>query len=42
MPKGGLLGPAADLIDHRVDQADGMEVVHHHGGVAERVTSALA
>jgi hypothetical protein len=36
MPEGGLLGPAADLVDHQVGQADGMEVVHHHGRVAKR------
>jgi hypothetical protein len=36
MPEGGLLGPPADLIDHRVGQPDGMEVVHDHGRVAER------
>ena len=36
MPEGGLLGPPADLVDHRVGQPDGVEVVHHHGGVAKR------
>jgi len=36
MPEGGLLGPPADLIDCRVGQPDGMEVVHDHPGVAER------
>ena len=36
MPQGGLLGPPADLVDHRVGQLDGVEVVHHHPGVAKR------
>jgi hypothetical protein len=36
MAEGGLLDPAADLIDHRVGQLDGVEVVHDHPGVAER------
>ena len=31
VPEGGLLGPAADLVDHRVGEPDGVEVVHHHG-----------
>ena len=35
MPKGGLLGPPADLVDHRVGQLDGVEVIHHHPGVAK-------
>jgi hypothetical protein len=35
MPQGGQLGPAADLVDHRVGQLDGVEVIHDHGGVAE-------
>jgi hypothetical protein len=35
MPEGGLLGPPADLVEHRVGQPDGMKVVHHPG-VAER------
>jgi hypothetical protein len=42
MPEGGLLGPPADLVDHRIGQPDGVEVAHHHGGVAERATSAPA
>ena len=29
--EGGLLGPPADLVDDGVGQADGVEVVHHHG-----------
>jgi hypothetical protein len=40
--EGGLLGPAADLIDHRVGQLNGVEVVHDHGRVAKGTTSALA
>jgi hypothetical protein len=36
MPEGGLLGPAADLVDHRVGQLDGVEVIDDHGGVAKR------
>jgi hypothetical protein len=36
MPEGGLLGPAADLVDHGIGQPDGMKVVHHHPGVAQR------
>jgi hypothetical protein len=32
----GLLGPPADLIDHRVGQLDGVEVVHDHPGVAQQ------
>jgi hypothetical protein len=35
MPQGGLLGSAADLVDHHVGEPDGVEVVHHHGGMAE-------
>jgi hypothetical protein len=35
MPEGGLLGPPADLVDHRVGQPDGMKVVHDHPGVAQ-------
>jgi hypothetical protein len=35
MPEGGLLGPAADLIDHGVGQPDGVEVVHDHPGMAK-------
>ena len=35
MPKGGLLGASPDLVDHRVGQPDGMEVVHHHGRMTE-------
>jgi hypothetical protein len=34
--QGGLLHAMADLVDHRVGQLDGVEVVHDHGGVAER------
>jgi hypothetical protein len=37
MPQGGLLGPPADLVDHDVGQPDGVEVVHHHGGVPKWV-----
>jgi hypothetical protein len=33
--EGGLLGPPADLVDHRVGQLDGVEVVHDHGRVAK-------
>jgi hypothetical protein len=36
MPQGGLLGPPTDLVDHRVGQPDGVEVVHHHPGVTQR------
>ncbi len=36
MPEGGLLGPSADLINRRVGQPDGMKVVRHHPGVAQR------
>jgi hypothetical protein len=36
MPQGGLLHTPADLIDHRIGQPDGVEVVHHHPGVGER------
>jgi hypothetical protein len=36
MAEGGLLGPPACLVDHRVGQPDGVEVVHHHGGMAQR------
>jgi hypothetical protein len=36
MPQGGLLHAPADLIDHRIGQPDGVEVVHHHPGVGER------
>jgi hypothetical protein len=36
MAEGGLLGPPADLVDHRVGQPDGVEVVHDHPGVAKR------
>jgi hypothetical protein len=36
MPECGLLGPMADLVDHDVGQPDGVEVVHHHGGVGKR------
>jgi hypothetical protein len=32
----GLLDPTADLVDHDVGQPDGVEVVHHHGGVGKR------
>jgi hypothetical protein len=35
MPQGGLLGPPADLVDHRVGQPDGVEVVHHHRRMTE-------
>jgi hypothetical protein len=35
MPEGGLLHAAADLVDHRVGQPDGVEVVHDHGRVAK-------
>jgi hypothetical protein len=34
--QGGLLGPPADLVDRRVGQLDGVEVVYDDGGVAER------
>ena len=34
--KEGLLGPPADLVDHRVGQPDGVEVIDNHGGVAKR------
>jgi hypothetical protein len=34
--KEGLLGPPADLVDHRVGQPDGVEVVHHHPGMSKR------
>jgi hypothetical protein len=34
--EGGLLGPPADLIDHRVGQLDGVEVVHDHGRMPKR------
>jgi len=34
--KEGLLGPPAGLVDHRVGQLDGVEVVHDHPGVAKR------
>jgi hypothetical protein len=41
--QGGLLDSAADLVDDRVGEPDGVEVVHdHHPGVAQRGTSALA
>jgi hypothetical protein len=33
--QGGLLGPAADLVDHQVGQADGVEVVHDHGRMTQ-------
>jgi hypothetical protein len=36
MPKGGLLGPPACLVDDDVRQPDGVEVVHHHGGMTQR------
>jgi hypothetical protein len=32
----GLLGPSADLVDHRVGQLDGVEVIHDHPGVTQR------
>src|SRR4029453_17026487 len=34
--EGGLLGPPADLVDHRVGQLDGVEVVHDHGRMPKR------
>jgi hypothetical protein len=36
VPERGLLGPSADLVDHRVGQPDGVEVVDHDGGVPKR------
>jgi hypothetical protein len=36
MAEGGLLGPSAGLVDRRVGQPDGVEVVHDHGGMAQR------
>jgi hypothetical protein len=33
MAEGGLLHSPAPLVDYRVGQPDGVEVVHHHGGV---------
>jgi hypothetical protein len=42
MAEGGLLGPAADLINHRVGEPDGVEVVHHHGGMPKRCDQGLA
>jgi hypothetical protein len=42
MPEGGLLGPSADLIDHRVGQLDGVEVIHHTLTWPSGATSALA
>jgi hypothetical protein len=40
--KEGLLGPPAGLVDHRVGQLDGVEVIDDHGGVASGATRALA
>jgi hypothetical protein len=34
--QGGLLHAAADLVNHRVGQPDGVEVVHHYGGMAKQ------
>jgi hypothetical protein len=34
--QGRLLHAAADLVDHQVGQPDGVEVVHHHPGMAQR------
>ena len=36
VPGRGLLGPSPDLVDHRVGQPDGVEVVDHDGGVPRR------
>jgi len=36
MAQGGLLHATTDLIDHRVGQPDGVEVVHHHPGMPKR------
>jgi hypothetical protein len=36
MAQGGLLGPAADLINHRVGQLDGVEVVYDYPGMTQR------
>jgi hypothetical protein len=35
MAQGGLLGPAADLVNHQVCQPDGVEVVHDYPGVTQ-------
>jgi hypothetical protein len=42
MAKGDLLGPAACLVDHRVGESDGVEVVHDHLAWPSGVTRALA
>jgi hypothetical protein len=34
--EGDLLHTAPSLVDHRVGQPDGVEVVHHHGRMAKR------
>jgi hypothetical protein len=34
--QGGLLGPPADLVDRRVGQLDGVEVIHDQPGVTQR------
>ena len=36
MPQSRLLHAAADLVNHHIGQLDGVEVVHHHGGMAKR------
>jgi hypothetical protein len=36
MTEGDLLYLSACLVDHRVGQPDGVEVVPHHGRMAER------
>jgi hypothetical protein len=35
MAQGGLLHALADLVDHRVGEPDGVEVVHDHGRMTE-------
>jgi hypothetical protein len=42
MPEGALLHPTADLIDHRVGQPNGVEVVHDHSRMAKRGDQGVA
>jgi hypothetical protein len=36
MAEGGLLHPAADLIDHGIGQPNGVKVIHDHGRMPQR------
>jgi hypothetical protein len=42
MTEGDLLYLSACLVGHRVGQPDSVDVVPHHGDMAERAISALA